>query len=72
MSHTPTALLTSQFRENPDHKQTRQGGGRAASVTMIGNGLQTGIQRVQIKHQGFLGKGKLTQKCCIVHKKDLS
>src|SRR5713101_3367310 len=67
--HRTTTILTSQFRQHPDHEQTRQGVLPTTSVSMIRNGLQTGVQRLQIKHQSFLRKRELTQNCCIVHRR---
>jgi hypothetical protein len=69
MRHGTTAILTSQFRQDPTHEQTGQGVLQPTSIPMIRNGLQTGIQRLQVKHQRLLGKRECTQLCCIVQRK---
>jgi len=39
VGHRTTTILTSQFRQHPDHEQTRQGVVPTTSVSMISNGL---------------------------------
>jgi hypothetical protein len=60
MGHTSAAILACQFGEHPDQEQTGQRVLQATSMPMIGNPLQTGIQRFQIKHQCLLGKREPT------------
>src|SRR5260370_32127761 len=71
MGHATTAILTRQFDEQSNQQQTRKGVLQTTSVPMIRNGLQTGIQGLQIKHERFLRKRDATQQCWIVHRRTL-
>src|SRR6266702_1987172 len=69
VGHATTAILSCQFGEQSNQQQARQRVWQTTSVPLIRYGLQTRIQRLQIKHQCFLGKRKMRQKWCIVHRK---
>lgn len=69
MSHTAAAILPGSLGKYSDHEQCRQGVLPTTAVTMIGDRAQIGIECLQIKHERFLGKGELAQKCCIVHRR---
>src|SRR2546426_4517540 len=67
MSHATTAILSRQFGEQSNQQQTRQWVLQTTSVPLIRYGLQTSIQRLQLKHERFLRKREATQQWCIVH-----
>jgi len=67
MCHPTKTILSCSFGKHPNHEQACQRIAHTASISMIGDGLQTGRECISIKEQRFVRKMKRCCKCCIFH-----